>query len=81
MRYKKRLMFKNYTDCLLNSKIMLKSQQRIKSNYQNVYTEQTSKILLSSNGNKRLQTLDKITTYPYGTNAFKICESEMLTKT
>ena len=27
---------------------------------------------------KRLQTFDKITTYPYGTNAFKVCESEMI---
>ena len=27
---------------------------------------------------KRLQTFDGITTYPYGTNAFKVCESEML---
>ena len=23
---------------------------------------------------------DKIKTYPYGTNAFKVCESEMLSK-
>ena len=23
-------------------------------------------------------TFDKITTYPYGTNAFKVCESEMM---
>ena len=29
---------------------------------------------------KRLQTFDKITTYLYGTNAFKVCESEMLSK-
>ena len=27
---------------------------------------------------KRLQTFDKITTYLYGTNAFKVCESEMM---
>ena len=29
---------------------------------------------------KRIQTYDKITTYPYGTNIFKICENEMLLK-
>ena len=34
--------------------------------------------MLSSNDDKRLQTFDKITTYPYGTNAFKVCESEMM---
>ena len=27
---------------------------------------------------KILETSDKITTYPYGTNAFKVCESEMM---
>ena len=27
-----------------------------------------------------MQTFDKIPTYPYGTNAFKVCESEMLAK-
>ena len=30
--------------------------------------------------NKRLQICDRITTYPYGTNDFKVCESEMLSK-
>ena len=43
-----------------------------------VYTEEVNKIVLSSNNDKRLQTLDKVTTYPHGTNAFKVSESEML---
>ena len=73
---KRRLMFKNYKDCLFNNKIILKSQQRFKSDHHNVYTEQINKITLSSNGDKRLQTFDKITTYPYGTNASKVCKSE-----
>ena len=38
------------------------------------------KIALSSNNDKRLQTSDKTTTYPYGINAFKVCEREMLSK-
>ena len=37
---KRRLMFENYTDCLFNDKIILKSQQTFKSDYHNVYTEQ-----------------------------------------
>ena len=73
-------MFKNCKDCLFNHKIILKSQQRFKSDYHNVYTEQINKIALSSNDDKRLQTFDKIITYPYGTNAFKVCEREMLSK-
>ena len=66
-------MFKNYTFSLLNDKIILKSQQRFKSECHNVYTEQVNKIFLSSNDDKRLQTFDKITTYSYGKNTFKVC--------
>ena len=40
----------------------------------------TLKIVLSSNEDKRLQTFDIITTYPYGTNAFKVRKSEMVSK-
>ena len=32
-----------------------------------MYTEEVNKIALSSNDNKRLQTFDRIETYPYGT--------------
>ena len=73
-------MFKNYKDCLFNDKIILQSQQRFKNDHHNVYVEQINEIALSSNDDKRLKTFDKIMTYPYGTNAFKICESEMLSK-
>ena len=40
-------MFENYKDCLFNDKTILKSQQRFKSNYHNVYTEQINKIALN----------------------------------
>ena len=75
---KRRLLFENYTDCLFNDKIMLQPEQRFKSDCHDVCREQINKTVLSSNGDKRLQTLDKITTYPHGTNAFKVCESEMM---
>ena len=39
-----------------------------------------NKIALSSNDDKRLQIFDKITEYPYGANAFKVCESKMISK-
>ena len=42
-------MFENYKDCLLNNKILLKSQQSFKSDYPHVYTEEINKIALSSN--------------------------------
>ena len=69
----------NHTSHLYNKTILI-LQQRFKSNYNNVHTKQMNKIALSSNDNKRLQTFDKITTYPYGTNGFKVFESEMLNK-
>ena len=69
---KRRLMFKNYTDFVLKNKIILKWQQRFKSDYHNVYTKKINKIALSSNDDKRLQTFDKIATDPNGTNAFKV---------
>ena len=45
-----------------------------------MYTEEVNKIAISTNDEKSLQTFDRITTYPYGSNAFKVCESEMLVK-
>ena len=75
-----KLGLKNYKDCNFNNKTRLKLQQRFKYDDHNVYTEQINKIALSSNDDKRLQTFDKIITYPHGTNAFKVCKSEMLSK-
>ena len=40
-----------------------------------MYTEKINKVALSNNDDKRF---DKITTYPHGTYAFKVCESEMM---
>ena len=75
---KKDLMVKNYEDCLFNIKIILKSQQVFRSDHHNVYTVKIIKIALSSNDDKRLQIFDRITTYPYGANAFNVCKSEMM---
>ena len=71
-------MFKNFKDCLFNNKNVYRSQERFKSYNHDVYTEEVNKIVLSSNYDKRLQKFDGITPYPYETNVFKICESEML---
>ena len=58
---KRELMFEN-CNSLFNDKIILKSQQRFKSDHHKVYTEEVNKIALGSNDDKRLQTFDKITT-------------------
>ena len=71
-------MFENYKDCLFNNKTIYGLQERFKSYNHDVYTEEVYKIALSGNDDKRLQTFDSTTTYPYGTNALKVCESEIL---
>ena len=77
---KRRLRFNDYKDCLLNNEIILKSQQRFRSEAHNVYTEQVNKIALSSNDDKRLHTFDRITSYLYGASAGKVCKTEILSK-
>ena len=63
---KRELMFNNYQKSMINNKIVLKSQQRLKSDHHVVYTEEVNKIALRSNDDKRIQTSDRIATYPYG---------------
>ena len=63
---------------MFDNKIILKSQQVFRSDHHNVYTVEINKIALISNDDKRLRTLDRITTYPHGTNVFKVCESKMM---
>ena len=65
---KQKIMFENYKDCLFNNKTVYRSQERFKSYYHDVYTEEVKKIALSSNDDNRLQISDRITTYRYGTS-------------
>ena len=73
-----RLKFKDCKNCLQNNKIILKSQQRFWSEGHDVYTEETNMIALSSNDDKKLQTLDRITFYLYGASDRKVCKTELL---
>ena len=68
-------MFENF---LFNGEVILKSQQKFKSDHHKVYTEEVNKIALSSDDDKRLQTLNRVSAYPYGTTAVKVCENEMM---
>ena len=43
----------------------------------NVFTEEITKILLSSNDDKRKQSIDSIETYAYGTSKDLLSEKEM----
>ena len=74
----KRIKFKDYKDSVFENKTMLRSQLRFKSDHHILYTEKVNKTAITSDDDKRLQIYDKITTYPNETNAFKVCESEMI---
>ena len=63
---KKMIKFNDYKKCLLNGKIILKSQQRFISNKHDVYNENINKIALSNNDVKRIVLSNKITSYRYG---------------
>ena len=71
-------MFENYKDCLFNGEIILKSQQRLKRDHHKVYTEEVNKIALSCDDDKRLQTFNRVATYPYGTPTVKVSENEIM---
>ena len=63
---KRIIKFDDYKNCLLNDKILLKSQQRFISKKHDVYAEDINKIALSNDDDKRIVSPDKITSYPYG---------------
>ena len=77
---KRILKFNDYKDCLLDHEIILKSQQKFKSEAHNVSTGEMNKIALRSNADKRLQTFDRIKSYPYGASVGKVCKTELLSR-
>ena len=55
--------FGDYKNCLLNDKLILKSQQRFISNKHDVYTENINKIALNNNDDKRIVSSHKTSSY------------------
>ena len=62
---------------MFNNETLRWVQHRFKSRPGFINTVEINKVALKNKDNKRLRTFDGITTYPYGTNAFKVCKSEM----
>ena len=48
-----------------NNKLILKIQQRFKSDRHNVFTDEINKIALNSNNHKKKQSIDSTETYAY----------------
>ena len=63
---KKMIKFNDCKKCLLNDEVILKPQQRFISKKHDVYTENINKKAPSNNDDKRIVSLNRNTSYPYG---------------
>ena len=70
---KQKRIFESYKDCLFNNKTTYRSQERFKNYYHNMSIEELNKVALSSNDDKRLQTIDRIN----GTDEMMIKQSQI----
>ena len=61
---------------LKNNKLILKTQQRFKSERHNIFTKEINKVALSSNDDKRMWSIDLIETYAQGTSKGLACKKE-----
>ena len=77
---KNTLSFDFYKKCLFNNETVKCIQHRIKSSPYSVDTLEMTKTALKNYDNKRVCSFNGITTYPYGTNAFKVCIEELKIK-
>ena len=59
-----------------NNESIIKTQQRFKSEWYNVFTEEINKIALSSNVGKIMQSIDSIETYAYETSRDLVTKKE-----
>ena len=55
-----------------------KTQKKFKSERHNVFIEEINMIALSSNDDNRIQSIDSIETYAYGTNKDLICKKDKI---
>ena len=76
----RKIKFSDYKICLFDNNPVLRSEEVFKSEFHDVYILRLNKIALNSNDDKRLQTYDKVTIYPYGTGVEKVIKAELLSK-
>ena len=58
----------SFKEIIKYNKLILKTRQRFKSERHNVFTEEINKIALSSNYDKRMQSIDSTESYAYRMN-------------
>ena len=77
---KKSISFDHYKKCLFNNETVKCIQYWIKSTSASVDTIKMTKVALKNHDNKTLRSFNGITTFPYGTSAFKVCFEELQIK-
>ena len=66
----------DHKEFIRNNKLILKIQQRFNSERYNVFTPKINNIFLSSNADKRMQSIDLIETYTHRTSKDLVSEKE-----
>ena len=69
---------KYHEEFLKSNKLILKTQQRFKSETRNVFPKEINKIAWSSNDDKIMQSIDSIETYACGTSKGLVSEKEKI---
>ena len=70
------IVLENRKKFIKNNKLILKAKQRFKSERRSVFIEEIIKIALSSNDNKRMQSINLLETYVYGISKDLVSEKE-----
>ena len=65
---------KGNKEFIKTNKLILKAEQRFRSEKHNVFTEEINKIALSSNDDKNMKSIDSIKTYAYGKKKDQVSE-------
>ena len=66
----------NYKEFIKNNKLILKSHERFRRQKHDVFTAEVNNIALSSNNDKRIQSIDSIELCAYGTSKKLVCKKE-----
>lgn len=66
----------NHKDFIINKRLILRLQQRLKSERHKIFTKKNNKIAESSNGDKTIQSIYSIEPYAYGTKKDVIHQKE-----
>ena len=72
---------KDHKEFIKSNKLILQTQGRFKTERHNAFTEYINKIALSSNDDKRMQSIDSIETYAHGTSKDLVSEKEKINVT